>query len=74
MKHIIKVQMTTGVVHTSIAGVITNGLMEVFQNLDSSAFMQISVSDTEVVILNPKHIVSVTLQEVGSENTPLCAG
>lgn len=65
MKHVIEVQMITGITYKSVPSELDNDMVNLFRNLDGAKYLQIPLSDTRGVILTPKHIVSIMLTEVG---------
>lgn len=64
MKYNIEIQMVTGVVHKASAIEIGNDWLQVIRNLDDAAYVQLPLSETKAVSLSPKHIVSVSMEEV----------
>lgn len=65
MRHVIEVQMITGITYKSVPSELDNDMVNLFRNLDGAKYVQIPLSDTQGVILTPKHIVSIMLTEVG---------
>jgi hypothetical protein len=64
MKYFIEVEMITGTKHKSIPTDIDESVLSVFRNLEEAKHIQIPISETQGVILSPKHIVSLTLTEI----------
>lgn len=64
MKCFIEVEMVTGAKHKSIPTEVEGSLLKVFYNLDAASHVQIPLSESQAVILSPKHIVSLTLTEI----------
>lgn len=64
MKHEVEVQMVTGTMHKSKAIEVGSDFLKILYNLDDASYIQLPITDAQIVILNPAHIVSVTLHEV----------
>lgn len=64
MKYNIEIQMVTGVIHKAEAIEIGGDWLKVIRNLDDAAYVQLPLSKNKAVSLSPKHIVSVSIEEV----------
>lgn len=64
MKYNIEIQMVTGMIHKANAIEIGNDWLNIIRNLDDAAYVQLPLSETKCVSLSPKHIVSVSMEEV----------
>lgn len=64
MKYWIEAEMITGTKHMSIATDVSSSLLEGFYNMDNASHIQLPITESDCVILNPKHVVSLRLTEV----------
>lgn len=64
MKYWIEAEMITGTKHMSIATEIDDHLLKLFYNMDNASHIQLPITESDCVILNPKHVVSLRLTEV----------
>lgn len=64
MKHYIEAEMVTGTKYKSVATEVDGQLLKVFYNLDNASHVQLPITESDCIILNPKHIVSLRFTEV----------